>query len=328
MRVAWLYYVEGKTQGQIAEELGVHRVRVNRDLAASRETGLVQFHLNGELAGCVALERSLVSLYGLREALVVPTPGRAALIAPLLGQALGRYVSSQLRPGMTVGVGWGRTLRWSIQALRAERLPGLTVVSLMGGVGRASELNTYETASRFAERYNALCYYVAAPTFVASPELREMLLDQVGLRSVCERGRNADMTVVSVGSLTPRSTIVEIGLLSPEEMRSLAAAGAVGDLLCHFIGADGAVVDHPLNRRVVGVSPVELTNVGKRVVAGGGRDKLAVLRAVLAGRYADVLVTDRGSAAALCRESAINRSRNAATVTPPGSRHPPAGSHR
>ena len=43
----------------------------------------------------------------------------------------------------------------------------------------------------------------------------------------------------------------DIGLkalrLTREEIASLDAAGAVGDVLCHFINEDGELVDHPVN---------------------------------------------------------------------------------
>ena len=35
-RIAWLYYVEGRTQAEIAALLGINRVKVLRDLAAAR----------------------------------------------------------------------------------------------------------------------------------------------------------------------------------------------------------------------------------------------------------------------------------------------------
>jgi DNA-binding transcriptional regulator LsrR (DeoR family) len=302
-RIAWLYYVEGKTQGEIAAILGLHRLKVNRELAICRERGMVQTRIDGALASCVALERKLQNLYGLRGAVVVPTPEREPDVATVVGMALGHFISDHLQPGMTIGIGWGRTLRWSVRSLRQQHVPNLTVVSLMGGLGRASDLNTYETASRFAERYEAPCYYFAAPTFVETEELREMLLRQSWLRSVYDRGRKADMTITSVGALTSTSTVLRIGLLTPAEMRSLQQAGAVGDLLCHFLDAQGNLVDHPLNRRVVGLAPSELAHVGTRVVVGGGRDKLAILRAVLRGRLIDVLITDETNASGLCRDS-------------------------
>ena len=110
----------------------------------------------------------LQSRYGLADAVVVPPPADPEGIALALGMAVGAYVSDRLKPGMTVGIGWGRTLRCSIRAMRRRHVPRLTVVSLIGRLGRASELNTYETASHFAELHDATCYYLAAPTFANS----------------------------------------------------------------------------------------------------------------------------------------------------------------
>jgi DNA-binding transcriptional regulator LsrR (DeoR family) len=303
-RIAWLYYVEGRTQGEIGEMLGLNRVKVNRELALSRETGLVQIRINGRLASCVALERRLQSLFALDDAVVVPTPAAANDIAVAIGMALGAYVSDRLRPGMTVGIGWGRTLRCSMRAMRRRRVDGLTVVSLMGGLGRASELNAYETASRFADLHDAACYYLAAPTFAGSAELRDMLLDQAGLRTVYDRARRADMTIASVGTLDADSTMLRLDLLTEAERRSLSRAGAVGDLLCHFLDAAGGLIDHPLNHRIVGVSPRELDGVKTRVVASGGEEKLKVIRAVLRAGYATALITDENTAVSLVADAA------------------------
>ena len=188
-RIAWLYYVEGLTQAEIAERLAVSRVKVVRDLQIGRQTGLVQIQINGRLASCVALERALERRFGLRQAVVVPTPHDAAHLPATLGVALGSWLSDRLAPGQTLGVGWGRTLHWSVRALRRREVPGLTVVSLLGGIGRGSEINMYETASRVAETLGAQCYYLAAPAFASSQALRDMLLAQAGLDDVLERGR-------------------------------------------------------------------------------------------------------------------------------------------
>jgi DNA-binding transcriptional regulator LsrR (DeoR family) len=298
-RIAWLYYVEGKTQSEIGELLQLSRVKVNRELALGRESGLVQIRINGRLADCVALERRLQGLFGLKDVVVVPTPAEADDVAVALGMAVGTYVSDRLHPGMTVGIGWGRTLRCSIRSMRRRPVPRLTVVSLMGGLGRASELNTYETASHFAELHGATCYYLAAPTIADSLRLRNMLLDQARMREVYERATAADMTIASVGGLGRNSRTLRLGLLTAGEQRSLAAAGAVGDYLCHFLDARGAVVDHPLNSRVVGVAPGDLVAVPIRIVASGGAEKAAILRASLVAGYATVLITDERTATLL-----------------------------
>ena len=50
VRAAWLYYVEGLTQEQIAEALGLSRIKVIRMLAAARSEGLVKIRIDARSA--------------------------------------------------------------------------------------------------------------------------------------------------------------------------------------------------------------------------------------------------------------------------------------
>jgi DNA-binding transcriptional regulator LsrR (DeoR family) len=299
-RIAWLYYVEGRTQAEIAAALGVNRLKVVRDLAAARETGLVQIRIGGRLAECVALERALCAGFGLKDAIVLPAPADPASLPATLGMAAGHYLSDHLQAGMTLGIGWGRTLRWSARSVLQRPVHGLTVVSLMGGLGRASEFNTYETAARLAEALEATCLYMAAPTYASSAALRDLLMDQASLREVCARAAAADLALFSTGSLDPGAPTLTLGLLTEAERRSLIEAGAVGDLLGHFVDASGEILAHPVNDRVVGLPPCRLAQVRRSILASGGPDKLPVVRAVLRAGYANVLVTDEATARALC----------------------------
>ena len=51
VKTAWLYYVEGFTQEQIAEKLYVSRVKVMRTLAACTAEGIVVTMINAPTAG-------------------------------------------------------------------------------------------------------------------------------------------------------------------------------------------------------------------------------------------------------------------------------------
>lgn len=298
-RIAWLYYVEGKTQAEIADRLGISRIKVVRDLAICRDSGLVQIRINGRLASCVKLERALERRFGLAEAMVVPTPADPAGIPATLGVAVGAYVSDRVTPGMTIGIGWGRTLHWSVRAVRRRQPCGVTVVSLLGGIGRGSEINTYETASRLADVLGAQCYYLAAPTFASSRELRDMLLAQLGIREIHERAATADLAVVSVGSLATGSTNRRLGLITDEEVAQLAEVGAVGDLVGHLLDRHGNLVDHALNGRVVGLPPDSLRRIPIAVLASGGLEKVEIIRGSLLGRYVNRLITDERTAEAV-----------------------------
>jgi DNA-binding transcriptional regulator LsrR (DeoR family) len=295
-RAAWLYFVAGLTQAQIGKKLGLNRTRVNRLLAHARDEGLVQINITGRLASCVELEEKLKQQYDLEDATVVPTPPDQDLIPQVIATAAAAALSARLRDGMSVGVGWGRTLRLSIQSVPRRQLNRLSVVSLLGGLTRGSAMNPHETASHLADLVGAQCYYVAAPALTDTESTRDLLIAQPMLREIFERGARVDMAFLSVGELTPTCTMTRVGLVSRGEVDTLLAAGAVGDICAHWIDAQGRLVDHPLNSRVVALSPERLRDIPCVMIASGGHTKSAALRGVMKGGMCDVIITDEQTA--------------------------------
>jgi DNA-binding transcriptional regulator LsrR (DeoR family) len=298
-RAAWLYFVTGLTQAQIGKKLGINRIRVNRLLAEARDRGLVQIRIAGRLADCVALENRLVQRFGLAEAIVVPSPPDSKLIPQIIAAAAGVALSARLPQARSVGVGWGRTLRLSLQSVPRRSQPRLSVVSLLGGLTRGSAMNPHETASHLADLLDAQCFYVAAPALTDSEPTRDLLIAQPMLREVFERGEKVDLAFLSVGELSSTSTMARVGLITPRDVEELRDAGAVGDICAHWIDLKGRLVDHPLNRRVVALAPQRLAGIPCVMIASGGAGKVAALHGVMAGGMTDVLVTDEQTAKAI-----------------------------
>lgn len=292
LRIAWAYYVEGVTQNEIAKLFGLNRVRVNRLLAAARESGMVRITIEAPGAPFVALERKLETAFGLRKVVIVPAPVSGSPLHVSIAAAAGAHFSHLLGNGRSVGIGWGRTLRLSLQSMRLTPSRDLSIVALIGGLTRASVMNAYETASHLADLHQADCFYIAAPAYADDAETRNILLQQTMIRDVMDRARALDCALVSVGGMGPDSTMEQLGLVSPRDRKSLVAAGAVGDLLGHFIDAEGHIVDHPLNHRVIAVEPKTLSAMSRVVLASGGPDKDQVILGALRGGYCDELITD------------------------------------
>ena len=163
---------------------------------------------------------------------------------------------------------------------------------MLGGLTRVSAVNPSEFAWRVADRLSAECLMLAAPVFAPDPRTREALLGHGGLGEVFQRAKSLDVAVVSTSDLSPLSTVVEYGLLSHDEVASLQNAGAVGDVLCHFVNAEGELVDHPINERVVAVHPHDLRSARNLVLASGGWQKVAAIRAALKLLRPGTLITD------------------------------------
>lgn len=296
VRASWLYYMEGQTQEQIARALGINRIRVNRILAAARESGLVQVRINSRLASCLMLEKALCDQFGLREAFVVPTPVDADEVRRVVGHEGGRILSDRLHPNVVVAVGWGRTLRLGLQAMERRPVPAMEVVSLTGGLTRGSVMNSHETAMRLSDMYDAKCSYIAGPAFTDTEETLDMLLRQPMLVDALDHARHADIAYISVGGLDMNTTMAQLGLIGPEDIATLEAAGAVGDLLSYWVNENGAVVDHPLNRRVLALPPGDLVSIKNVILVTGGANRARAIRAALRRGVVHTLVTDERTA--------------------------------
>ena len=286
----------GNTQAQIGKALGLTRIRVNRLLAHARKQGLVQVTVSGRLAESVALEDRLKREFGLKDAVVVPSTTDSHQLRMVIGAAAGHYLSQQLRDGMSVGVGWGQTLRLSLGSVPHKSYKRLSVVSMIGGLTRSSAVNPHETASHLADIVGGQCYYFAGPAFTDSPATQTVLMNQPLLRDVFERGSKVDLAFLSVGEASKSSTMARIGLITPDEIKELQAVGAVGDLCSHWLNDRGELVDHNLNARAVALSPEFLRKVPRVVLVSGGKNKVAMIHGVLRAKFANILVTDERTA--------------------------------
>jgi len=300
IRAAWLYFMEGLTQAEIARRLGTTRLRINRILVDARRNGLVGITLNSELATCVALERELVRDFKLASAVIVPTPGDDEQLPAILGRVGVPLESHHLEQHAVrgFGIGWGRTLREMVRHMRTARYPDMCVNSMMGGLTHGLELNTFETASSLADRLNAECQYLAAPIYAGSPKSRDTILAQDVFRETFQRLAAIDVALMSVGDLSRRSLLIRYGLPRDVAVEALRAAGAVGDIMGTFLDAAGHPVRHPVNKRVIALPIDTLRKVDTVIVASGGLNKTAVLASVLRGKLCNVLIADEAAARA------------------------------
>ncbi len=143
IRIAWIYYVEGLIQGEIADALGIGRVTVIRNINEAIKQHEVQIWITGHIAEYFELEQALKASFGLVDCVVVPEPSSPTAIPQAIGAAAGMYVSEQLKKSSCTGVGWGLTLYDSLKALTPGLWENIDVVSLSGGIVQARNVYAY-----------------------------------------------------------------------------------------------------------------------------------------------------------------------------------------
>src|SRR6266576_4112524 len=114
LRVAWFYYKDELTQDEIAKRLAVSRASVGRMLDRARRVGLVSINLNADHLDAFEVSGRLRRAFNLTEALVVPDhekePADRHILNARLGLGGAQFMSTHLRPGGILGVGWGETV--------------------------------------------------------------------------------------------------------------------------------------------------------------------------------------------------------------------------
>jgi DNA-binding transcriptional regulator LsrR (DeoR family) len=298
-RAAWHYYVEGLTQEKISELLGIGRIKVHRILAAAREEGVVQFRISDTVVDCVVLEQKLKERFGLGQAIVVPAAADSRNSPMMIGHAAAAYIGDNVNAGDVIALGWGRTLKFAINQLPHRQISRTTVVSMLGGLTHAQPLNPTESAWDFAEKIGAECYLLPVPVYADKPEQRDAFMSQRSVQDVVFRARRANIALLSVGSFSLDSPIANYGFIKPSELEELKALGAVGDILCHFVDAQGKTIDHDVNHRVCAFPMDELADIPNTILVSGGREKVAVMNAMLARTKVSVLITDEEAAKGL-----------------------------
>lgn len=299
VRACWHYYIEGLTQERIATILGVTRLKVQRMLTSGREDGIIQFHIDSRPTHTIKLEKTMKEAFGLSSVFVVPNAADNATVPRVVGQATARYLERSISPGDTIAVTWGRTLRFAISDMPSRDIPETRVISLIGGVAKVQPLNPTESAWGLAEKIGAECFCLPAPIFADSPEDRNVIMEQKSIRDVIKRAEKSTVALLSVGALSRTGPLANFGFLRPSEFAELKEAGAVGDILCHFVDAEGRLVDHPLNRRLCAFPLPSLTSIPAIVLMSGGREKVPVIRATLKRLPVKVLITDEAAAESL-----------------------------
>lgn len=303
IRAAWLYFVEGVTQSEIAKKLGVNRILITRLLSEARKRGEVIIRIKSDLASLVELQQGLEDRFGLSKAIVAPFDDPEGDPTRVIALAAGGYVSGLMIHNMTIGVGWGRTLHTMLPFVEGRALRGVRVISLLGGIAQARRFNPAEFAWQFAELFDAEGFLIPAPAIVDSAQTKHALLEHCGLEQIMQMAETCDVALLSCGGISTLTTSYRLGHVSEAERQSLIKAGAVGDILYNFLDKDGRPVDHPVNERSISISVDRLARVANKVLISGGVEKTGIMRATLKSLRPSVLVTDEMTALRLLDET-------------------------
>ena len=296
LRVAWFYYKDELTQDEIARRLSVSRASVGRMLDRARRVGLVSINLNADHLDAFEVSSELRRTFDLTEALVVPDhvkePADHHLLNARLGLGGAQFMSTHLRPGGSLGVGWGETVSRVIASTNFGAVGPVHMVTLTGGVDGYLQTILSSKGEGSAEPEATTATIIPTPIVASTPKLAAALKAEPAIQQVLTQACGVDQAIVGVGTPAADATIVQMGYLAADDVRQLRDRGVVGDILGQFFDSDGQVVSLPIHDRRIGIELSELASIPKVVGVAGGLHKAEAILGALRGGFLDVLVTN------------------------------------
>lgn len=327
LRAASLYYLDGLTQAEVAQRLGVSRPTAGRLVARARAQGLVRIEvsvpdaLRDDLHA--DLERALEERFGLAEAAVVGVrvddtgPVEHAASFAALGRAAAALVTRRIRPTDTLGFTWGPETVAVAQALPAGVATCSTIVQLDGSITTSAyQTGTEYVLGRCAEQLRAQPLRLPTPLYADASTVSSMKADSL-ISQTLDAGRRADMMIFGVGSVSTSTTLFEGSFLDTAMLDDLDARGAVGEIGGRFFHADGSSVSGDLVDRTMCVPLDDIRSCPTTVLVTGGRSKHRAALGALRGGLATMLVCDVACAQYLLDPASLLDSEHRADTSPP-----------
>ena len=299
-RIAHRSYIDGRTQEEIGQELGLSRPKVQRLLERARTSGVVEIHIEAPPGLSLDLEARLKDAFHLTDAIVSPTRPDPESQRAAVARSAAKYLERRLRSGDVVAVSHGRDTGEVPRFFRPAGALDVVFASAMGGSPRVdTPTNPNEICRALAERCGGRAESLYAPAYVESAVVRDLLLDQESIAATLGVAAGANVALVGIGGMDDGCTMVRSGCLSVDDIARLRDQGAVGYVLGNYVDVQGELIAAPHSDRVIALSIDDLRRIGTVIAVASEPEKSMAILGALRGGIVDVLIVDEGNARAV-----------------------------
>lgn len=299
-RAAWLAYIGGLKQDEIARIMGISRQSAQRLVSQAMAAGLVKVRIDHPVARCMDLAARIEARFGLSLCRVVPSLQSPEASGLAVSHATGDLIEAHLSRGepLVIGLGTGRTLRAAVEHMPHLDGGACKIVSLTGNISPDGSTAFFNVLFTIADKVRAATYPMPLPVIAASAAERDALLNQKTLATTRSLSLQTDVRFIGIGPMGDAAPLLVDGFITQQDLDRLRTKGAVGEIVGHVYDANGDFLDDEINTRV---SSVEMPSdpPAHTIAAAHGPGKIAAIQGALRGRRITGLITDERTAEAL-----------------------------
>ena len=299
-RAGWLYFIAGHTQDEIAKMLQVSRASAQRLVSLCLAERLITFRLEHPIAACMELASRLKNRFNLAHCEVVPTDPSAPLSTAGIAERCANLLETTLRSDtpVIVALGTGRAVRAAVERVSPIERPDHQIVSLVGNISADGSASFYDTVGRLADRTGARHYPMPLPFLMSSEDERNRMVRIEPIARVRAVAAQADLRLIGIGQMDQKAQVHVDGFVTREELLEMMRLGAVGEVTGWAYDANGRLIKGGTNKRLTSIPP-QIPAQSTTIAAAIGAAKVPAIKAALAGRVINGLITDEATARAI-----------------------------
>jgi DNA-binding transcriptional regulator LsrR (DeoR family) len=308
LKTAYLYYIKGLPQSDIAALLRVSLTTVSRLLKKAKDEKIIEFVIRDPYVECIHLEEKLKEAFSLKDVVVAPTIADAKLaqsqagsesVKKLVALEAARYLQRIIRENDVLGVAWGSTISHMINYLNPSQKVDAAFVSLHGSISIcADELDVRTLVSRMARAFSGRNYFLLTEGLMGSKRSADMIRNEKNIKRVFGMFREINISITGIGSFypTPTSLLAKPPYITEAELGALLRQRPIGDIALRFFGKGGRECETELADRTISIGLDQYKKIGTKITLAPGEEKLHPVLEALRGGLIDVLITDYGLA--------------------------------
>ncbi len=314
LKAAYLYYIDGKSQSEIASMLNISITTVSRLLKKAKEEKIIEFVIRDPYVECIHLEKALKTAFNLKDVIIapavcieeknLPVQERAENAKKLVALEGARYLQRIIRENDVLGITWGSTIYHLINYLNPSQKVDAAFVTLHGSIACCdSELDVRTLVTRISKAFSGTNYPLLTEALMSTKMAADIIKQEKNVRKVFRKFDEINISISGTGSLYPvmNSVLGKPEFMPPGDLAALQKQNVVGDIALHFFDHEGSECQTDLVDRMICIGFEQFKRIPTKITVASGVGKAHTVLCALKGKLIDVLIIDYDLGQALLR---------------------------
>lgn len=301
-KAGYLYYVESKSQSEIAEELEMNRTTVSRLIKQVQSEGMVEVKIKDIPEEIFQLEAQIQQKFDLKHIVIVENfegEDDKQKDQLLLSEAA-YYLNRIIKAKNIVGVTSGKTLANLTDLVKTNKDTGATFVPIIGSPEKTSfDTHVNTITHNLATAFKGSSVFMNAGLIQESKALKEQIQTSKNFDELNQYWKSLDIALVGIGNPFIENSSQWREILSDKEITELKEKQVVGDCCGNFYDIQGNLIKNDLYYRTIGIGMDTLKTVPNSIGVARSIEKVASIIGLLRSKAINTLVTDEETAQAI-----------------------------